>query len=199
MPRLEPLKREDLPDYEPMFQMVEAGMGFVPNSLLTMARWPELIQAASGLFATINVAGVVDPQLKMLLSYAVSRSAGCSYCQAHTSHGAVEKAGIAAEKLEAIWSYETSDLFSDGERAAIAVAQGAGQVPNAVTDEEFEELKKHFSEREIVEIVALIAMFGFLNRWNDTMATTLETSPLRFSEKALAGDDWSVGKHGGDG
>ena len=67
-------------------------------------------------------------------------------------------------------------------------------VPNATGPEHFEQLKKHFTDRQIVEIVAVISLFGFLNRWNDTMATTLESQPGEFARVNL--DNWEVGKHG---
>jgi len=101
----------------------------------------------------------------------------------------------AADKEKALWEYETSPLFTAAERAALRVAQGAAQVPNAVTDEDFEELKKHYTDTQIVDIVAVIALFGFLNRFNDTMATELETSPLAVGRRYLAERGWSVGKH----
>jgi hypothetical protein len=47
----------------------------------------------------------------------------------------------------------------------------------------------------VVEIVGVIAMFGFLNRWNDTLATPLEDAPLEFGEKHLAAHGWDAGKH----
>jgi hypothetical protein len=68
-------------------------------------------------------------------------------------------------------------------------------VPNAATDEMFAEMRKHWSEEQIVEIVGVIAMFGFLNRWNDTLATPLEDEPIEIGEKYLASHGWSPGKH----
>ena len=56
--------------------------------------------------------------------------------------------------------------------------------------------KTHFSEDEIAEIVGIISYFGFLNRWNDTLATPLEENPLRFAEAHLAASGWKVGNHG---
>ncbi len=56
-------------------------------------------------------------------------------------------------------------------------------------------LRKHWSEEQIVEIVGVIAVFGFLNRWNDTMATPLEEEPVAVGETFLAAHGWSVGKH----
>jgi hypothetical protein len=57
-------------------------------------------------------------------------------------------------------------------------------------------LKEHFSDKQCVEIVAVISLFGFLNRWNDTMATTLEDKPRAFAAETIAGAGWDVGKHG---
>ena len=68
-------------------------------------------------------------------------------------------------------------------------------MPNAVTDAMLAELRKYWTEEQIVEIVGVIALFGFLNRWNDTMATPLEDEPIEVAEKYLARDGWTIGKH----
>jgi alkylhydroperoxidase family enzyme len=99
------------------------------------------------------------------------------------------------EKLEAVWEFRTSPLFGAAERAALEVALAGAAQPNAVSDDHFTELKKHWSEAQIVEIVAVISLFGFMNRWNDTMATPLEAEPLEVGEKHLARQGWAAGKH----
>jgi len=53
--------------------------------------------------------------------------------------------------------------------------------PNAVTDEDIGALKAHFSDREIVEIVAVLSLYGFLNRWNGTLNPELEAPPAAFA------------------
>ena len=113
---------------------------------------------------------------------------------AHTA-GAALQLGIADKKLEAVWEFRTDPLFSDAERAALEVAVAGAAQPNAVTNELFAELKRYWNEGQIVEIVAVISMFGFMNRWNDTMATPLEEEPVHVGEKHLAKNGWSVGKH----
>lgn len=189
-----PKSREELADFEPIFQMVEASMGFVPTSMLTMAHWPELLQAFGGLGGTVLNSGEVERGLKQLIAFVVSNAAGCRYCQAHTSHSA-EKSGVATEKIQAAFEFETSDLFTDAERAALRVALHAGMVPNDVQPEHMASLREHFSDRQCVEIVATISLFGYLNRWNDTMATTLESEPLAFAEEELSSSGWQAGKH----
>lgn len=196
MSHLSPKAREELPELEPLFAGVEASMGFVPSSMLTMAHWPELLASFSALGATILGPGEVDAGLKQLVAFVVSNASGCRYCQAHTSHVA-ERRGVSDEKIAAAFQFETSDLFTDAERAALRVAAHAGMVPNAVSGEQMVELGKHFSPRQSVEIVGVISLFGYLNRWNDTMATTLEDHPRAFAEQQLAGNGWDIGKHGG--
>ena len=195
MPRLAPLPREAVTDLGEILRASESRMGFVPNSQLIMARRREILRAFAQLGAAINgPSSTISPQLRNMVSQMASRAAGCGYCMAHTAHTA-ERVGIAADKENALWEYETSPLFSAAERAALRVAQGAAQVPNAVTDADFAELKKHYSEPQIVDIVAVIALFGFLNRFNDTMATELEASPIEAGTRYLAERGWTVGKH----
>lgn len=195
MSLIPPRDRADMPELEPVFERVEAGMGFVPASMTTMAHWPELLAAFSGLGGTVLNSGEVDPGLKQLIAFVVSNAAGCRYCQAHTSHNATRR-GVSDEKLAAAFEFETSPLFTTAERAALRVAAHAGMVPNAVTPEHMAALRAEFSDRQAVEIVAVISLFGYLNRWNDTMATTLEAAPRAFASDHLGEHGWEVAKHG---
>jgi len=196
MPRVEPLPRESLSEFEPLFEMIEKSAGFVPNSLLTMGHWPELLQGFNGLVGAIMAGGSLPAELKQLVAFVSSNAAGCRYCQAHTSHGAA-KLGVSQQKIESAFEFETSELFSEAERAALRLARDASIVPSAVEDTHFEKLREHWSDREIVELVAQISLFGWLNRWNDTMATRLEASPLSFGQTHLARHGWSAGPHSG--
>ena len=197
MAHIDPLTLEDAPEQlKPMLAMAEARMGFVPNSMLTMAHWPELVQSFTPLVATVLGGGTLPQDLKQMIAAVVSSAAGCRYCEAHTTHGSAEKMGVSEEKVAKVWEFQTSNLFSDAERAALDLALAAGQVPNAATDAHFETLRAHYDEREIVEIVAVISVFGFLNRWNDTMATTLEAEPRDFAEAIMQPAGWAIGKHG---
>jgi uncharacterized peroxidase-related enzyme len=195
MSRITPRKREDVPELAPFLGATEQRMGFLPNSQLIMAYKPKLVQAFTQLGQAVNDPGnKTSRQLRTLVGHMASRSAGCQYCVAHTGESA-HHAQVEDRKIADIWSYETSPLFSEAERAALRFAQSAAAVPNAVTDGDFAELRKHYTDEEIVELVGVIAYFGFLNRWNDTLATELEPSPLGFAERALSGSGWSAGKH----
>ncbi|HME29868.1 MAG TPA: carboxymuconolactone decarboxylase family protein [Pseudolabrys sp.] len=170
-------------------------LGFIPNSILIMQRKPNLAKALAQMTAAVwDPDGKVDRGLKRLIAHVSSRTAGCQYCMAHTAGGAIHF-GVEDKKLAAVWDYQTSPLFSPAERVALDVAAAGAAVPNAVTDEMFSNLRKHWDEEQIVEIIGVIATFGFLNRWNDTIATPLEDEPIAVGEKFLAPHGWSQGKH----
>jgi uncharacterized peroxidase-related enzyme len=162
-------------------------LGLVPESLLTMAYRPRMAAIFAELASETLNPGTLDRGLKQLVAYISSSTTGCRYCQAHTAQSAHELAGVDLTKLQTAFEFETSPLFSEAEKAALRLARDGSMVPNEVTDRHFADLKRWFSEEQIVEITGVIALFGWLNRWNDTMATTLEETPRRFVERNLAG------------
>ena len=196
MSRVKLLADEEIADYKELMEPIKQRLGFVPNSQRSMAHKPELLKAYGELSKAVmdQTDGSISRALKYMIGNAASLSAGCMYCIAHTGGGSA-RGGTEEAKVAAIWEFETSDLFSEAERSALRFAQAAAAVPNMATDEDFADLRKHYDEYQIVEIVAVISMFGFLNRWNDTMATALEEEPIAFAEKNLAGNGWTVGKH----
>ena len=115
---------------------------------------------------------------------------------AHTA-GAALRLGIDAAKFDAIGVFRSSPLYSEAERVALDFAIAAASQPNDVTDELMDRMKQHWTEGQIVEIAATVSLFGFMNRWNDSMATPLEEEPLEVGEKHLAEKGWAVGKHTG--
>lgn len=195
MPVIEPLSRESLPQYADQFALIEGAMGFVPTSLLTMARVPALFEGFAGLAFAVNTIGEIDRELFQLVAHVASRAAGCRYCQAHTAAAAAH-GGADPAKIEAVWEFETDGRFTEAERAALRLARDAAQVPNLTTGEHFTALAEHYTEKQILNLVACISLFGFLNRWNDTMATALEPEPLAFASAHLADQGWKPGKHG---
>jgi uncharacterized peroxidase-related enzyme len=195
MSRIKPLDRQDVPELEPFLSVTEKRMGFLPNSQLILSRKPKILQAFRQLGQAVNdPSNKTSPQLRALVSHMASKSVGCQYCIAHTG-AAAHNADVEDQKIATIAQFETSSLFNDAERDAIRFAQHAAAVPNTATDEDFARLRKHFGDEEIVELLAVVAYFGFLNRWNDTLATELESPPLNFAQCTLSGTGWSAGKH----
>ena len=195
MPRLEPLPPEHTPELKKHFDFFLTTLGFAPNSVLTMQRKPKLVQAFAQLNAAVmDPAGKVDLGFRRLIGHLASKAAGCLYCQAHTVLGA-KNFGVDDERLAQLWDFRSSALFSAKERVALEFALAAAQQPNAVTDELFAGLRRHWGEEEIVEILGVVAMFGFLNRWHDSMATPLEPAAAAAGNKVLGARGWSPGKH----
>jgi uncharacterized peroxidase-related enzyme len=194
MANMQPLRREDHPELEELFQLYDDTLSFVPNSLFTMARRPEILRAFSELITRTWRSGTLPVELKPLIAIVASTSAGCRYCQAHETVDAKMR-GVDEAKIADIWNFEGSPLYSDAERVALRFARDASVVPNDVTPAHFEALRKHWDDGEIVEILAVVGLFGFLNRWNDSMATDLEDVPNAFADRTIGAHGWEPGKH----
>lgn len=179
MVRLAPLSESDLPpEMQSATKAGHARMGFRANDGLTFARVPGLMPALSQLVAALyGPEGKTPLQLRKLVAYVTSTAAGCLYCRSHTAHGAF-KEGVPPEKIAAAWSYDTSPLFSAAERAALRVAHHAGFGPVQVTDADIAALRPHFDDDAIAELIGVIALFGFLNKWNAVIATDPEELPM---------------------
>ncbi len=192
---MSPLSADSHPELAGDFAIFERILGFVPNSLLTMQRKPQIVKAFGALTKAVMAEdGEVDAGFKRLLAHFASRAAGCRYCEAH-SLVAAGLHDVSEEKIEALWEYQSSPLYSDAERVALDFALAAGAVPNAVDDQLMVRLREHWSDDQIVDILAAVSLYGFLNRWNDSMATELEAVPRALAEKVLAKGGWQQGKH----
>lgn len=220
---LTPLTDAEASDCELIFRLTRKHLGFVPNSMRTMARQPAILSNFTMLVASVlgqptdarlpfwtglrllikNIVWTMrclrstnrlSLSLKNLVAHVASSASGCRYCQAHTIGEALVQ-GVSVAKLKAVWEFDRSDLFDIAEKAALRFAFAAGSSPNSVTNEHFVELRKHYDEEQIVELGATIALMGFLNRWNDTFATTLESDAARIAHECLDGTGWTVGKH----
>lgn len=176
-------------------QFFKGPLGVIPNSVRTMARRPAIARAFCDLNkAVMECHGAVTPEFKRLIGYVTSFVSGCRYCQAHTIL-ASERFGSTPERLHGVFDFERSSHFDAAEKAALAFARAAAAVPNEVTDEIGAELRRHWSDDDIVEIMGVIALFGYLNRWNDSMGSALEDLPVSSAERNLAHTGWEIGRH----
>ena len=194
-PLVHPINREGNKEAEEMAAFYQETLGFTPNSLFTMMHRPRIAYA----FLEMNKAvmenkGRVSSSLKRLIAYLSSMTTGCRYCEAHAIRAA-ERYGSEQDKINNIWDYPTYPAFTNAERAAFDLAIAASQVPNAVTDEISENMRQYWQEGEIVEIMGVIALFGYLNRWNDSMGTQLEEPAAADGIKFLEQKGWTRGKH----
>ncbi len=194
-PLVSPLIENEDQDFQNLITFFNETLGFCPNSVKTMYHRPRIAYA----FIELNKAvmenkGRVTSALKRMIGYISSNVAGCRYCEAHTIRAA-ERYGAETEKMDNIWEYKTHKAFSEAERAALEFAFLSSIIPNQVDDEIAEKLRRYWDEGEIVEIMGVIALFGYLNRWNDSMGTEIEEGAVESGEKYLKEDGWTTGKH----
>jgi uncharacterized peroxidase-related enzyme len=194
-PLVYPSKEKEDKNFQDLIQFFNETLGFCPNSVKTMYHRPSIAYA----FIELNKAvmqnkGNVSSSLKRLIGYISSNAAGCRYCQAHTIRAA-ERYGAEIEKMNNIWEFRTHKAFSESERTALEFALASSTIPNSVDNRIAENLRLYWNEGEIVEIVGVVALFGYLNRWNDSMGTELEKEAIESGEKYLKQKDWTVGKH----
>ena len=195
MPLVSPLPPDHDSEVAELARFFNETLGFCPNSVLTMQRRPAIAKAFIGLNkAVMDNQGRVTSDLKRLIGYVASLTAGCQYCQAHTIRAA-ERYGATTDQLEHIWAYRSHPAFSEAERAALDFAVAASAVPNSVDTAIAENLHQHWDDGEIVEILGVVALFGYLNRWNDSMGTSLEGPAQADGERFLSGGGWTGGKH----
>ncbi|MFT5297654.1 MAG: putative peroxidase-related enzyme [Colwellia sp.] len=195
MALVSPLATDENEEVKELARFFNETLGFCPNSVLTMQRRPAIAKA----FINLNMAvmandGSVTAEQKRLVGYITSANTGCRYCEAHTILAA-ERYGGTDERLANIWSFRESEMYSAGEKAAFEFALAASSMPNAVDDNISAELHKYWDDDDIVEILGVISLFGYLNRWNDSMGTTMETGAVDAGERLLTASTWARGKH----
>lgn len=196
MPLVTPLAKGSSPDVDELARFFDETLGFTPNSVLTMQRRPAIARA----FINLNKAvmaneGRLTAEQKRLIGLLASSVAGCRYCEAHTALAA-QRYGASSERLNAIWEYATSPVFTEAEKAAFEFAIAAASVPNGVTKDVAALVRQHWDDGEIVEMLGVVALFGFLNRWNDSMGTSLEGPAALLAQRELSRRAWTPGKHG---
>jgi len=197
MPLVQPLDSNHDSETKELAEFFNETLGFCPNSVLTMQHRPAISKAFINLNkAVMTNEGRVTSALKRMIAWVSSNATGCRYCQAHAIRAA-ERYGAAQEQLDNIWEYRTHPAFSEAERAALDFSLQASQVPNNVDAEIKERLYRYWNEGEIVEMLGVISLFGYLNRWNDSMGTSIEDGAVASGDQYLGEHGWKKGKHDG--
>ncbi|MDP3352570.1 MAG: carboxymuconolactone decarboxylase family protein [Flavobacteriaceae bacterium] len=195
MPLVNPISPDANPEVKELAAFFNETLGFCPNSVLTMQIRPEIARSFINLNkAVMQNKGRVTSALKRMIAWVSSNASGCHYCQAHAIRAA-ERYGAEAKQIEHIWEYQTHPAFSEAERAALNFSLAASVIPNAVDEKIKTDLYKYWDEGEIVEMLGVISLFGYLNRWNDSMGTTLESGAIESGNQLLSKTDWEIGKH----
>ena len=191
-PLVKPLKSEN-EELNKLIKFYNETLGFCPNSIKTMYIRPQIAYAFINLNkAVMKNKGKVTSKLKRLIGYVSSTVSGCRYCQAHTIRAA-ERYGASTNQLKEVWKFRDSKNFLIKEKIALEFAIASSSIPNHVDNKLMSEMKKHWNDGEIVEILGVISLFGFLNRWNDSMGTPIENDALKSGKEYI--NNWYPEKH----
>lgn len=193
MARLEPLGQVGTDEAAAALARIESLVGYRPNALATIARVPLVLERILALVdAVLRAEGGLPQNLKWLSAFAVSWSAGCPYTACHAAHGA-EHLGEPVERVRAVIADPEGPLFSEAERSVLRLAAAVGR--KQADDDLAATVRGHFGEQGLAELVAVLALFGWFNRWNSTLATDLESEPASFALRELAPVGWEPGIH----
>jgi alkylhydroperoxidase family enzyme len=166
MPRIRPLTRQEVaPELLPILDQVESMFGSLHAGTMIFAYCPPILQASNGLGRAITASGTLSPLLRALVMLRVAQLAQCPF-RTDTNAVACRQAGATAETIAAVAQFRRSDVFQSDERAALALAEAMTSTPVDVTDEQFEEARRHFSEQQLVELAATIASENYRVRFN---------------------------------
>jgi alkylhydroperoxidase family enzyme len=154
--------------------------GRVSNFSKTMANAPAALQAwmtaNRGVRMKYLKAGDYDfLRIEQMVIIKTSALNGSEYCLGHNVDLGLE-AGLTGEEIAAVQSddFASSPLLNDAQKAAVRWAQAVTDFQARDDDELFEELKKHFSEQQIVELTVLVGMWNFSNRLTEALHVVLE-------------------------
>ena len=158
-----------------------ADQGYTDRQELEFFQWPELKQAFVPLAELVmNAENSVSRQLRAEVFTMASIAGGCQHCQAHGAF-TLNLLGATPERIRDIWTFERSEDFSEAEKSALRLARDGAQVPNLVGPGHFAELRQHLSNQQIVEILAVISLAGWYNRWNNSIATVTDQESVDFA------------------
>jgi len=165
---------------------------------LEIFRWPELMKVFMDLVEMVMVSPTnLSRQLRSELFTMASLAGGCQHCQAHGAY-TLHLMGVDADRIRDIWTFEQSDGFSEAEKATLRLARDGAAVPNMVEPGHFVELRRHYSDRQIVEMLAVVSLAGWFNRWNNSIATVTDRESVDWAEANLRAVGWALGKHAGE-
>ncbi len=159
--------------------------------------WPELMQHFLPLVELVMVSPTnLTQRLRSELFTMASVAGGCQHCQAHGAY-TLHMMGVDPNRIRDIWTFEQSAEFTEAEKAALRLARDGASVPNMVEPRHFADLREHYSERQIVEMLAVISLAGWYNRWNNSIATVTDQESIDWAEANLKLVGWALGKHAG--
>lgn len=133
-------------------------------------RMPRIFLLLTLLYRSIDRKGSpIEAGLRALVQVRISQINWCVFCTDLNGAVALERA-VAPEKLAALEEYESSALFAERERAALAFAEAATDPARRVDDACFARLRANFGEQAILELTVLVAFQNLSSKFNSALA-----------------------------
>ncbi len=168
MARIKPLAGRNAPLLmKAMNFMTRRTMGKEMEQLGIIAHNPGFLLPFALTTPLVSGKSQVDPRIRCLATELAAHLNGCSWC-VDFGRAVALRQGVPAEKLDALDEHATSPLFTPRERAALGLAQAITRDVH-VSDPVWEEARRHFADRELVELVVAVAMETFYNRVNGAL------------------------------
>jgi uncharacterized peroxidase-related enzyme len=156
------------PDLAALYDQVFAQRGNVPNMFRVMAHRPQIFATMQAHFSAVLNTGTVPTTLKELIIVRTSQVNETPYCLASHTRLA-RKLGWTDDQLAHLADWPGRDDFTPAEKAALRLAETVTRDAHALTDEQFAELRRYYSEGEIVELLCAIGLFNYFNRFNNAL------------------------------
>jgi alkylhydroperoxidase family enzyme len=140
----------------------QTGTGLEPMEIWALQ--PKMMMGMGRFNQAIRKGKTVDERIRNLVELKGAQMIGCEYCVDLGSQ-ICRNSGFSDAELLALPSYQSSDLFTDREKAALDYAVAVMRTPVEVTDELFARVRSYFDDRQLVEITALLTLVN-LDRFN---------------------------------
>jgi len=157
------------PEQEKILAQVTQKSGKISNIWKLWAHSPLTLETFMPFYKTLMMKGSLDGKLRELAYVKTSNLNGCDYC-AGPHRAAGLKLGVSQEQLSELDAFETSRLFSDLEKAVLRYTEELTRNVRT-SDETMQELKKHLTNAQIVELTLTIGTANLTNRFNLSLGT----------------------------
>lgn len=148
-----------------VYEKFEQDTKKVPEWVKVMAHSPKIVKEFTELFKVIMGDGEIEPYLKWKIGYTISQLLRCPFCVDVTKK-ILKKFGADEELIEKI--KETKDLPED-EKEILELVKDITEDAHLDKPEIIERLKKKLTEAQIIEIISVIGLFNYINRFNNTL------------------------------
>ncbi len=128
-----------------------------------LAHRPDIMKSFMAFYGPLQLEGLLSRKLVELVRFGIAHINQCSACLSARYEDSFAQ-GLTEDMIDALWEADSSDLFTEREKAAIVFGQKMASDHYSVTDEDFERLYRSFSEKEVIELLMDIAMFIGIGR-----------------------------------